>query len=129
MIWTVSLLVLPLTQAINLQYYEGPQDKTEAAFQDWFAEFTALRDEIEASLDLAIYYDVPEVAWARTSFVQPQLMIHDRWWLVLARSLELSLLQVPLRPGGGPIHRGQVPGRRGAEVRPRRPQYKSSSAN
>ena len=116
MILAVSLLVLPLAQAINLQYYEGPQDKTEAAFQDWFSEFTALRDEIEAGLDLAIYYDVPEVAWARKSFVQPQLMIHDRCWLILARSRDLALLQVPLRPRGGPIHRGQVPGRRGAKV-------------
>ena len=116
MILAVSLLVLPLAQAINLQYYEGPQDKTEAAFQDWFAEFTALRDEIEAGLDLAIYYDVPEVAWARTSFVQPQLMIHDRCWPVVAGSRDRALLQVPLRPRGGPVHRGQVPGRRGAEV-------------
>ena len=38
-----------------------------------------LRDDIRDSLDLSIYYNVSEVAWARTSFIQPQLMIHDRF--------------------------------------------------
>ena len=35
------------------------------------------RDEARAGLDLS-RYEVEEVLWARTSFIQPQLMIHDR---------------------------------------------------
>ena len=63
----------------NLQYYEGPPDKSQAAFDVWWSSFQVLRDEIRESLDLSIYYNVSEVEWARTSFIQPQLMIHDRF--------------------------------------------------
>ena len=62
----------------NLQFYLGPRDKSQDTFQAWFSEFSRLRDEIEAGLDLGIYYDFPEVSWARTSFIQPQVMVHDR---------------------------------------------------
>jgi len=63
----------------NLQYYPGPSDKSPEAFQNWFNEFSSLRDEISESLDLSIYSDVSEVQWARQSFIQPQVMIHERY--------------------------------------------------
>ena len=75
----VLSLVSPGEARDNLQYYEGPGDKSQATFDAWWSSFQATRDEIRASLDLSIYYDVPEVAWARTSFIQPQLMIHDKF--------------------------------------------------
>ena len=62
----------------NLQYYRGPRDKSAETFNTWYAEFESARAGAEAGLDLAMYEDVPEVAWARQSFVQPQLMVHDR---------------------------------------------------
>ena len=61
----------------NLQYYEGPTDKTNEAFQEWFENFQNIRDEIKSGLDLSIY-TVPEVSWSRKSFIQPQVMVHDR---------------------------------------------------
>ena len=78
-ICSISILyVLPSLSGENLQYYLGPEDKSRETFQAWFSEFSRLRDQIEAGLDLGIYYDFPEVSWARTSFIQPQVMIHDR---------------------------------------------------
>ena len=59
------------------QTYPGPPDKSKETFASWWSSFQSWRDEISASLDLSIY-DTPEVDWARTSFLQPQLMIHDR---------------------------------------------------
>ena len=72
-LWLVSLV------AGNLQYYEGPKDKSQASFDAWWSNYQVLRDQIRDSLDLNIYYNVEEVEWARTSFIQPQLMIHDRF--------------------------------------------------
>ena len=72
-LWLASLV------AANLQYYEGPADKSQAAFDAWWSNYQVLRDQIRDTLDLNIYYNVEEVEWARTSFIQPQLMIHDRF--------------------------------------------------
>ena len=80
-LWILSLClfcVFPSLLGENLQFYQGPRDKSRETFQAWFSEFSRLRDQIEAGLDLGIYYDFPEVSWARTSFIQPQVMIHDR---------------------------------------------------
>ena len=74
------LLILPALQAENkenLQYYEGPNDKSVETFQEWFSDFQYLRDEIKSGLDLSIY-SVPEVSWSSKSFIQPQVMVHDR---------------------------------------------------
>ena len=81
-LWIFSILIFCVFPSSwswdNLQFYRGPRDKSRKTVQAWFSEFSRLRDEIEAGLDLGIYYDVPEVSWARTSFIQPQVMIHDR---------------------------------------------------
>ena len=80
-LWIFSLClfcVFPSLLGDNLQFYPGPRDKSRETVQAWFSEFSRLRDQISAGLDLSIYYDFPEVSWARTSFIQPQVMIHDR---------------------------------------------------
>merc|ERR1711892_179056 len=64
--------------AENYQMYQGPRDKRPGTVQAWFDEFTQWRDLNMAKLNLSLY-DYPEVQWARTSFIQPQLMIHDRY--------------------------------------------------
>ena len=74
-LWLVSVSLA----AANLQYYEGPPDKSQAAFDAWWSNYQVLRDQIRDSLDLDIYYNVDQVGWARTSFIQPQVMIHDRF--------------------------------------------------
>ena len=78
MFFLLFILVFPSYHAKNLQYYRGPRDKSSETFDAWYAEFESARAGVEAGLDLAMYYDVPEVAWASQSFVQPQLMVHDR---------------------------------------------------
>ena len=50
-------------------------------------EFSSWREETKASLDLSMY-GMEEVGWARTSFVQPQLMIHDRLQSTLVSSCQ-----------------------------------------
>merc|ERR1711892_504858 len=64
--------------AENYQMYQGPRDKRPGTVQTWFDEFTQWRDSNMAKLNLSLY-DYPQVQWARTSFIQPQLMIHDRY--------------------------------------------------
>ena len=79
MIWLhVSLLFLLFTSnAICDQFYRGPADKSQETFTEWWATFQEWREEVSGTLDLGLY-DNPDVKWARTSFLQPQLMIHDR---------------------------------------------------
>merc|ERR1719315_80470 len=80
MIWLhVSLLFLLFTSNTNCdQFYRGPADKSQETFTEWWATFQEWREEVSATLDLGLY-DNPDVKWARTSFLQPQLMIHDRF--------------------------------------------------
>lgn len=86
--------VFPSLHGDNLQFYRGPRDKSSETFQVWFSEFSRLRDQIEAGLDLGIYHDFPEISWARTSFIQPQVMIHDR-----QMEYENTNLTINFRPG------------------------------
>merc|ERR1719317_387646 len=62
----------------NYQVYEGPRDKRPATLLQWREEFTQWQEDNMARLNLSLY-DYKEVKWARTSFIQPQLMIHDRF--------------------------------------------------
>ena len=71
-------LLFPLTiLSENIQFYEGPSDKSDDTFQSWWQTFQQVRDEAYNNLDLSIY-DVEEIKWARTSFIQPQVMVHER---------------------------------------------------
>ena len=80
MIFSVIFLFLAfvLPPTFSDQVYPGPPDKSPEAFSEWWSTFQVWRDEISSGLDLALY-DNPDVQWASTSFVQPQLMIHDRF--------------------------------------------------
>ena len=75
------ILLLMLFEACfgqNYQYFEGPSENTEEAFAVWWTDFTSWIEEASLSVNLSIY-DQDPTPWARTSFVQPQLMIHDRF--------------------------------------------------
>ena len=75
---SLIFLLFPLTvSSENIQFYEGPSDKSDDAFQSWWQTFQQVRDEAYNNLDLSIY-DVEEIKWARTSFIQPQVMVHER---------------------------------------------------
>ena len=75
---TLIFLLFPLTiLSENIQFYEGPSDKSDDAFQSWWQTFQQVRDEAYNNLDLSIY-DVEQIKWARTSFIQPQVMVHER---------------------------------------------------
>ena len=58
----------------------GPGDKSPETFAKWWEEFQSWREEASANINMSIYYK-EELTWARTSFIQPQLMIHDRYGL------------------------------------------------
>merc|ERR1719334_1628878 len=60
------------------QFYIGPADKSRETFDQWWGTYQDWRDQIRDSLDLSAY-DNPAVQWAATSFIQTQLMIHDRF--------------------------------------------------
>ena len=47
-------------------------------FSQWWNEFQTFIEEASEDLDLSIYEN-ENLAWARTSFVQPQIMLHDRY--------------------------------------------------
>ena len=63
---------------MGLQDYYGPRHNDKETFTEWWNEFQNFIQEASADLDLSIY-DNENVAWAKTSFVQPQIMLHDRF--------------------------------------------------
>ena len=62
----------------NFQYYYGPGDRSKETFDKWHIEFNEVIKEATAKVNLSIYED-KRLTWTRTSFIQPQLMIHDRF--------------------------------------------------
>ena len=73
-----ALCTASATAATGGQQYPGPDDQSPAAFTAWFAEYQEWRDGTAASFDLS-NYDRPDVLSWRTSFIQPQLMMHDKY--------------------------------------------------
>jgi formylglycine-generating enzyme required for sulfatase activity len=60
------------------QQFPGPLSKADTA--EWLREMRRYRDErrVRAGLGGALY-ERPELAWAQSSFIQPQAMIEDRY--------------------------------------------------
>jgi formylglycine-generating enzyme required for sulfatase activity len=54
---------------------------SEAAHQDWLSDITRWRDErrIRVGYD-GSRYNNPALRWTQTSFIQPQMMVHDRFF-------------------------------------------------
>ena len=52
--------------------------KDVESFEKWWNEFQDYIQEASSNLDLSIYEN-EHLAWARTSFIQPQIMLHDRF--------------------------------------------------
>lgn len=78
---TNFLLLLHAGQLANCQNYQfvtGPPDKSPDTWRLWWEEYTLWRSEIASSLNLS-NYDLEQVRWAKTSFMQPQVMIHERY--------------------------------------------------
>ena len=73
-----ALCTASATAATGGQQYPGPSDQSPAEFTAWFAEYQEWRDVTAASFDLS-NYDRPDVLSWRTSFIQPQLMMHDKY--------------------------------------------------
>ena len=73
--WLIAIIIP--TISANSQYFEGPGDRSVETFETWFEEFNDFIRNASTNLDFSMY-DNEAVKWARTSFVQPQLMLHDR---------------------------------------------------
>ena len=81
---TICLVLVPLfillppnySLGINNQFRFGPVDKTQETFESWWYQLQS--DIAESNISLSVY-DEESLSWARTSFIQPQLMLHDRF--------------------------------------------------
>ena len=62
----------------SCQSRAGPADKSKETFDTWFHEFNLYIESLQKDVDLAIYDD-QRLSWARTSFIQPQMMLHDKF--------------------------------------------------
>ena len=60
----------------NCQVRSGPQ--ANQSYEEWVSHYRAWRAEGRAAFNFSAF-DTPGVSWARTSFVQPQAMLHDRY--------------------------------------------------
>ena len=60
------------------QQFPGPPTKLDTA--DWLKELRQYREErlVRAGLNSELY-DRPELRWAQSSFIQPQVMVEDRY--------------------------------------------------
>ena len=52
--------------------------KDVESFEKWWNELQDYIQEASSNLDLSIYEN-EHLVWARTSFIQPQIMLHDRF--------------------------------------------------
>ena len=57
--------------------FTAPADRSQEAYAAWARNLSEWRAATRAELDLGLY-DEPSLAWAATSFVETQAMIHDR---------------------------------------------------
>ena len=62
----------------------APPDQTAATYDVWWRQTQAWRQRREEQLAQRPYadraaYDHPQLKWAQTNFVQPQVMVHDRY--------------------------------------------------
>ena len=62
----------------SCQSRAGPADKSKETFDTWYHEFNQYIESLRKDVDLAIYDD-QRLAWAHTSFIQPQMMLHDKF--------------------------------------------------
>ena len=62
----------------NEEAIMGPTDQSYETYLEWWDSYSSWRDETGSSLNLSTY-DNEALQWARTSFIQPQLMIHDKF--------------------------------------------------
>lgn len=74
-------------QAPSFQIIQPPADGSAAAFAGWWQAVSQWRDKTRAALKMpSKWYDDQQLAWAATSYLQPQAMLHDR--LLFNNSLE-----------------------------------------
>ena len=80
LISSILFIILACKNSLQngIQDYPGPRHNDNETFVKWWNEFQTFVQEASSDLDLSIYEN-ENVIWARTSFVQPQIMLHDRF--------------------------------------------------
>ncbi len=75
-----ELLLSPVCLG-NYAVWEGGAACTQHIHLEWLADLTHWRAErrIRVGYDAA-RYAMPELAWTQSSFIQPQMMVHDRYF-------------------------------------------------
>ena len=72
-----SRVVFVLEHVAGGDLFTAPADRSQEAYEAWALNLSEWRAATRAELDLGLY-DEPSLAWAATSFVETQAMIHDR---------------------------------------------------
>jgi len=81
---TLTLLIFPLFAQDTVYRPDGetlPGPPSPAAFREWLADIVHWRNErlIRMGYDGA-QYQRPELKWSQSNFVQPQMMVEDRYF-------------------------------------------------
>jgi gamma-glutamyl hercynylcysteine S-oxide synthase len=59
----------------------GPVGCTPAMQQEWLRDVAHWRDEVRIRIGYdGARYTMPALSWAQSSFIQPQMMVHDRYF-------------------------------------------------
>jgi gamma-glutamyl hercynylcysteine S-oxide synthase len=67
--------------AIRGAWEGGYQPCSAFSHQEWLADITHWRTERRVRIGFdASYYEMPALKWAQSSFIQPQMMVHDRYF-------------------------------------------------
>jgi hypothetical protein len=87
-----QLLVAPPCLAMGPIARPGAAACTPSTHRDWLADITHWRAErrIRIGYD-GSRYNLPQLQWAEHSFMQPQMMVHDRYCTILSRGTTQSI--------------------------------------
>jgi gamma-glutamyl hercynylcysteine S-oxide synthase len=71
----------PACLTMHMPWEGGPAQCTESTHEEWLKAVTAWRSErwIRVGYD-GSRYAMPELKWAQSAFIQPQMMVHDRYF-------------------------------------------------
>jgi formylglycine-generating enzyme required for sulfatase activity len=79
--WPVAFLLLAQDPAVRPEGYHFAGPDTPADFPKWIADMKRWRMEYLNRIGYnGAEYDRPELKWAQSSFMQPQMMVEDRFF-------------------------------------------------
>jgi len=74
---------IPVPECLTMKglWEDGTQPCSENEHEAWLADITHWRNERRIRIGYAgARYDIPPLKWTQSSFMQPQMMVHDRYF-------------------------------------------------